>query len=53
MRSLWIVVEWLGPKINPVSFRDGQNDYFAKKGMSVPIDVLFTKNIEGILQKKI
>ena len=43
--------EWLDTKNITVSFREGSNEYFGKKGMSLPIDVLFTKNIESILQK--
>ena len=43
----------IGNKIIPVSFREGQNEYFLKKTKSLAINVLFTKNIEGILQKKV
>ena len=51
IKGLWLS-DWV-QKIIPVSFREVQNEYFGKKGMSLAIDVLFTKNIERILQKKV
>ena len=48
---LWLS-DWVQIIIS-LSFIEGQNEYFGKKGMSLAIDVLFTKNIEDILQKKV
>ena len=38
-------------KILPVKFREGQQDYFGKKGMSLHVDVFFTKALDGELKK--
>ena len=39
-------------KIIPAKFREGQVDYFGKKGMSLHVDVFFYKEY-GILKKKV
>lgn len=39
-------------KIIPVQFREGQHDYFGKKGISLHVDILFTKK-DGNLQKNV
>ena len=49
--GLWLT-DWV-QKIIPVSFREGQKDYFGKKGMSLSIDVLFTKSSDGNLKKSV
>ena len=37
-------------KILPMRFREGQREYFGKKGMSLHIDVLFRKQNESLLK---
>ena len=48
--GLWL--SYWAQKIIPVSFREGRNEYFGKKGMSWATDVLFTKNIEAFYKKR-
>ena len=43
IKGLWLS-DWV-QKIIPVSFREGQNEYFQKNRMSLANDILFTKNI--------
>ena len=37
-------------KVIPSMFREGQRDYFGKKGMSVPVDVLLTKAVTELMK---
>ena len=52
MRSRWDCAWVIGhKKMIPLLFREGQNEYFGKKGMSLAIGVFFPKNIDSISQK--
>ena len=37
-------------KILPMKYREGQKEYFGKKGMSLPVDILFLKKSGQILK---
>ena len=37
-------------KVLPMRYREGQREYFGKKGMSLHIDVIFRKNQEDLLK---
>ena len=39
-------------KILPAKFREGQKDYFGKKGMTLHVDVFLVK-VDGVLRKKV
>ena len=39
-------------KILPAKFREGQKQYFGKKGMSLHVDIFFLKKDEGTNLKK-
>lgn len=50
--ALWLC-DW-AQKILPVKFREGQRDYFGKKGMSLSVDVLLKKCVtSGEVQKSV
>ena len=36
-----------------MKYREGQKEYFSKKGMSLQVDVLFQKNEDGQLRKDV
>ena len=40
-------------KILPMSFREGMKTYFGKKGMSVHVDVFFTRSMSEELEKRV
>lgn len=37
-------------KVLPMRYREGQREYFGKKGMSMHVDVFFRKNNEELLK---
>lgn len=49
--GLWLS-DW-SQKILPVMYREGQKDYFGKKGMSMHIDVILTKTCSMDIHKAV
>lgn len=49
--GFWIS-DW-AQKILPLRYREGQKEYFGKKGMSLHVDVLFQKDQDGQLRKDV